>query len=315
MPRVAPALPDAAVGSRCRAKRWAGPARDSASVDTASVITVIIPAHNEAQVLGRLLRQLVADADAGELDVIVVANGCTDDTAAIAASWAPVVRVISTPKPSKYEALKVGDAAARDFPRIYVDADVELTTSDIRALGDALNIDSVLAAGPQREIALADRPWPIRWYYDVWTQLPEVQDGLFGRGVIGVSAAGHARLEALPPLLSDDLAWSLAFEPGERTVVQQARVLIHPPRTVGDLLRRRIRAATGVAQIDAVDEAPRTTARTQPSHLMKLVRERPSEAPHVLLFLSIALTARWFSRRRTRNHDYSTWLRDESSRS
>jgi hypothetical protein len=48
----------------------------------------------------------------------------------------------------------------------------------------------VLAAAPQRELALGGRPWPVRWYYDVWTRLPEVRRGLFGRGVIGVSVPG-----------------------------------------------------------------------------------------------------------------------------
>ena len=49
-----------------------------------AVTTVIIPAHNEARVIRRLLDQIVADATPGELDVIVVANGCTDDTADVA---------------------------------------------------------------------------------------------------------------------------------------------------------------------------------------------------------------------------------------
>ena len=48
-------------------------------------------------------------------------------------------------------------------------------------------------------------------------------------------------LSELPPLLADDLAASLAFGPAERAVVAGARVLVHAPRTVNDLIRRRIR--------------------------------------------------------------------------
>jgi glycosyltransferase involved in cell wall biosynthesis len=65
------------------------------------VATVIVPAHNEARVIGRLLGPLVSGARPGELDVIVVANGCTDDTAQVAAACGPMVRVISVPEPSK----------------------------------------------------------------------------------------------------------------------------------------------------------------------------------------------------------------------
>src|SRR6266704_2115555 len=97
------------------------------------------------------------------------------------------------PSPPSSGALAAGDSAAHDFPRVYVDADVELETKGIRALDQALRLPGVFAAGPQRVLALAGRPWPVRWYYDVWMRLPEVRDGLFGRGVIGMSEAGHAR--------------------------------------------------------------------------------------------------------------------------
>src|SRR6266567_2477206 len=220
------------------------------------VATVIVPAHNEARVIGRLLGQLVAGARPGELDVIVVANGCTDDTAEVAAACGPMIRVLSIPVPSKREALLAGDRAATDFPRLYVDADVELGTGDIRALDEALRRPGILAAGPQRVLVLDGRPWLVRWYYDVWTRLPEVRGGLFGRGVIGMSAAGHARVAGLPALLADDLAWSLAFAPDERAIVADARAVVHSPRTFGDLLRRRVRAATGVNQVERVDGAP-----------------------------------------------------------
>jgi glycosyltransferase involved in cell wall biosynthesis len=278
------------------------------------VLTVIIPAHNEAGVIGRLLGQLVSGAQSGELDVIVVANGCTDDTAEVAAASGQMVRVISIPLPSKREALTTGNRAARDFPRLYVDADVELAASDARALGAALRRPGVLAVAPQRILALEGRPWLVRWYYDVWARLPEVRDGLFGRGVIGMTEAGHARLASLPPLLADDLATSLAFAPDERLIVDEAQAVVHTPRTFGDLLRRRIRADTGVTQVEQTEGAPPSTARTRPSDLTAIIAREPLMAPRVVVFLAVALIARARSRRATRQNGYSTWLRDESSR-
>jgi glycosyltransferase involved in cell wall biosynthesis len=279
------------------------------------VTTVIIPAHNEARVIGRLLDRMITHARPGELDVIVVANGCTDDTAEVAAACGPMVRVVTIPVPSKREALMAGDREAHGFPRIYVDADIELGTSDIRALDEALRKPGVLAAGPSRALAMTGRPWPVRWYYDVWTRLPEVRDGLFGRGVIGMSAAGHARIATLPPLLSDDLGWSLMFAASERLVVPDAHAVVHTPRTIADLLRRRIRAATGVTQLEDSEGSPRSTARTRPSDLLAIVRREPRMAPRVIVFLTVAVVARWRSRKATRRGDYTTWHRDESSRS
>jgi glycosyltransferase involved in cell wall biosynthesis len=120
--------------------------------------TVVVPAHNEGQVIGRLLSQLVPAAPTGELDVIVVANGCTDNTVEVAASFGPCVRVISIPVASKYEALFAADRTSTDFPRVYVDADVELRTEDVRALAAALRMPAVLAAAPERILDLTVGP-------------------------------------------------------------------------------------------------------------------------------------------------------------
>ena len=284
------------------------------------MVSVVVPAHNEGRVIARLLGRLVPAAPAGDLagpgglDIIVVANGCTDDTAEVAGSFGPPVRVLSIPVASKRDALLAGDQAARDFPRIYVDADVELGAPDIQALGAALSRPGTLACGPGRDLDLAGRPWLVRWYYAVWERLPEVRSGLFGRGVIGLSEAGHARVAGLPPLLADDLVASLAFAPGERVIVPAARVVVHTPRTARDLLRRRVRATMGVNQLAAAEGAPESTARTRPRDLLAMIRAQPLIAPQVAVFLAVAVLARRQAAREVRRREYSTWLRDESSR-
>jgi hypothetical protein len=279
-----------------------------------AAVSVVVPAHNEAHVIGRLLAQLVSSAYPGELDVIVVANGCTDETAKVAAAFGPPVRVLSIPNASKREALVAGNREARDFPRMYVDADVELRTEDIRALAEALQRTEVLAVTPELVLALTGRPRPIRWYYDVWTQLPEVRRGLFGRGVVAISEAGYMRIANLPPVLADDLAASLAFSATERAVVAGAHVVVHPPLTFADLLRVRIRAATGVAEVERTPGAPSSNARTRPRDILAIVRNKPYMVPKVALFLAVAVIARRRASRAVGQGDYSTWLRDESSR-
>jgi Glycosyl transferase family 2 len=279
------------------------------------VTTIVIPAHNESQVIGRLLRQIAPTAPEGEFDIIVVANGCTDDTAEVAASFGPDIRVVSIPVASKHAAIVAGDGAAADFPRIYVDADVELRSEDILELAAALRQPGVHAVAPEVVLDLAGRPWTVRWYYDVWTRLPAVQGGLFGRGVFAVDETGHERIARLPPLLADDLAASLSFAAHERSIVPGTRVIFHTSRTFGDMLRRRVRAATGVAQIERTERAPASVARTRPSDLLAIIRGEPRIAPRVALFLSVALLARLRARRAVARGDYTTWLRDESSRS
>jgi hypothetical protein len=276
--------------------------------------TVVIPAHNEGRVIGRLLDQLVPITPPGDLNVLVVANGCTDDTAEVAAAFGAGVQVISIPVASKYAALTTAARAVTDFPLIYVDADVELRTEDVVALAAALRQPGVHAAAPERVLDLDGRPRAVRWYYDIWTRLPEAQSGLWGRGVIAVDECGQQRVAGLPPLLGDDLAASLLFEPHERAIVGSARVIVHPSRTFADLLRRRIRATTGVAQLEQTECAPASTARTQVHHLTAIIRREPRMAPRVAFFLAVAVVARLRARRAVARRDFTTWLRDESSR-
>ncbi|MFF4546709.1 glycosyltransferase [Streptomyces sp. NPDC001406] len=283
--------------------------------------SIVIPAHNEARVIGRLLDSLLADTSEGEssrdeTDIVVVCNGCTDDTARIAAARGPGVRVVEIPVPSKHTALRTGDDHARGFPRVYVDADIVIAGADVRALTAPLTDDTsgILATAPERQIPLDACVWRVRAYYRVWQQLPAVREGLFGRGVIAVSKAGHDRIAALPPLMADDLAASLAFAPKERLVVDSARVVVHPPRTWRDLIKRRIRATVSTAQVEQHQSPQEASARTSTADLKALLRREPRLFSAVVVFVAAAVTARRGARKAIRAQDFGTWLRDESSR-
>ncbi|WP_030664608.1 glycosyltransferase [Streptomyces cellulosae] len=278
--------------------------------------SIVIPAHNEARVIGRLLDSLLAGSSEDDTDIVVVCNGCTDDTARIAAARGPRVRVVEIPVPSKHAALRAGDDHAHGFPRVYVDADVVIADADVRALIEPLNdgTSGILATAPERHIPLAGCAWRVRAYYQVWQRLPAVREGLFGRGVIAVSKAGHARIAALPPLMADDLAASLAFAPQERLVVGGARVVVHPPRTWPDLIKRRIRAAVSTAQVEEQRSAEEASARTSTADLRAILRGEPKLFAGVVVFLAAAVVARRGATKAIRAQDFGTWLRDESSR-
>ncbi|MET7455290.1 glycosyltransferase family 2 protein [Streptomyces sp. NPDC005574] len=278
--------------------------------------SIVIPAHDEERVIGRLLDSLLAGSAEDDTDIVVVCNGCTDGTARIAAARGPRVRVVEIPVPSKHAALRAGDEHARGFPRLYVDADVVLAGADVRALTGPLDDtgSGVLATAPAREIPLAACAWRVRAYYRVWQRLPAVREGLFGRGVIAVSRAGHARIAALPPLMADDLAASLAFAPAERLVVDAARVVVHPPRTWPDLMRRRVRAAVSTAQVERHQDPGEASARTSRADLLAVLRAEPGLFTAVVVFVTAAVLARRRAAKAVRTQDFSTWLRDESSR-
>lgn len=275
--------------------------------------SVVIPAHDEAFSIARTLRALRTGTGDGDLDVVVVCNGCTDETAALAREADPHARVIEIEQPSKGEAVRVGNAATSVFPRVHLDADIELSGTAILDLIQPIARGEVLATAPLRSLPRAGCSRWVRWYYDVWEQLPQVETGLFGRGVVVLSEEGQARVAHVSGLMNDDLGLSEAFAAGERRVVTSAVAVVRPPRTVRDLVRRRIRVATGNAQATALG-VRRPASRTRVRTLLGLALARPEVAVRLPVFLGIHLVASSGARRAVRAGDFWSWQRDESSR-
>jgi hypothetical protein len=286
--------------------------------DTHRVTTVVIPAHNEERVLPRLLSSLLGDADSNEFEVFVVSNASSDRTAEVAREW-PGVTVLEIDEPSKYLALQAGDEAAgrarEPFPRLYVDADVVLTTSGARALCAALQNSATLAAAPTRHVAVDRAEWLVRAYYRVWARLPAVREGLYGRGVLAVDAEGFRRIADRPDVMGDDIYLHSQFSPQERAIVADSEVTVYGPQTRGDLLRRRIRAAQGNSQLAGVTAGATDTTRASGRELLTLARTEPRLWPSFPAFVGVTLAARYLAKRRRRSADAAVWLRDESSRS
>ena len=167
----------------------------------------------------------------------------------------------------------------------------------------------MLAVAPERRL---DRrrvsPW-VSWYYDVWEQLPQVRSGLFGRGVIVLSGQGHKRIRSLPRVMSDDLLMSEAFVPAERRIIPGAKVTIRLPKTLRDLMRRRIRVVTGNSEMDSGGLRTRA-AKTSFRSLSGIARSFPSQLPRVsLVFAMVSVVAKLGASSRIRRGDFETWLR------
>lgn len=282
------------------------------STEISRAVTVIVPAHNEARSIGRSLTQLLGRGMDEHYEVIVACNGCTDDTVSRARNHTPAARVVVIEQASKQAALDAAHGAARFPYRAWIDADVQIGRDAVLKLIEALGAGVHLAA-PTRQVELSRSSWVVRAYYEVWERLPQVKEGAFGRGAIVMSPEGYERVRALPRTMSDDLAASEAFAPKERVIVPSAVVRIEGPRNVGDLIRRRVRIATGNAQADELKtRAP--GARTSLKDLAGIALGGPLMPLNVAVFALITLISRVRARRAIQSGDFSTWLRDESSR-
>ena len=216
------------------------------------MISVIIPAHNEEQVIGRCLEALTFNAEALELEIIVVCNGCTDDTASVARRHQPTVTVLETGVSSKTNALNIGDAAATGWPRFYVDADVALNIGAVREVARAMRESpGVLAAAPLMQFDFTDRPWGVRAFYEVWSALPYCRSGMIGSGVYAISKELRGRFDQFPQITADDAYVRLHCKPEERLTVVSCRFTVFPPRKIGALVKISTRAYFGDYELRA----------------------------------------------------------------
>lgn len=263
------------------------------------VTSVVIAAHNEASVIGQCLDSLLADAKPGEFEVVVAANGCTDNTVPVARAR-PGVHVLDLPVPGKCAALNAGDVVAHGYPRIYLDADIVVPTRVARALRDALSEDDngPLASFPARLVDTSGGSRPVRMYYDINQRLPAFRQGLFGRGIVALSREGRRRFDSFPDIVADDLYLDSLFAPHEKLLVDDVYTTVEAPRDLPALTSRLIRVRRGNA---ALRDASGPTANVSASHrwswLVDVVLPAPRLVPAGIVYAAVTAWAGLVSRR------------------
>ena len=273
------------------------------------IVSIVVPAHNEEAVLEANLATLLAGTAAGEFDVIVVPNACTDGTAEAARRVG--VRVIETPLPGKVPALRLGDEACQTFPRVYLDADVALSAESVRALVEACAEPGVLACAPRPHYDLDGVGPVVRRVHLVHDRLIAPSRGLAGAGAYALTERGHARVFPIPDVISDDGWVHASFTPSERVVVPVARSFVRPARTVAAHLSRRVRVRRGNRQLAALGRTG-SEGRLRLGSLGSLVARREVSSLDAGCYLAVLGVDRALTR--LRRGDAADWGRDASSR-
>jgi glycosyltransferase involved in cell wall biosynthesis len=281
--------------------------------------SVVIPAHDEAVVIKRCLDSLFTGIEPGELEVIVVCNGCHDETAAVARSCGHPVRVLELQTASKSAALRAGDLAARTLPRLYLDADVLLCGASARRVAERLSAGAVAARPPVVYSSEASSA-AVRRYFRARSGMPSLLSHLWGAGVYGLSAAGRARFDTFPDVMADDLWIDLLFEPAEVEIVECQPVVVSVPRRGRDLVHVLRRTYRGKAEnglgISGVNRARETSGSTL-RDLRRLALSGPTAAIDAATYASFAAGVRLGRALETAASTPSgadRWERDDSSR-
>jgi glycosyltransferase involved in cell wall biosynthesis len=278
------------------------------------VLSIIIPAHNEASVIRRCGQAILQEAFADEVELVVVCNGCTDNTASRARDLGKNVKVIETDTPSKANALNLGDRLATGYPRFYIDADVVVPMEAIRQTAQTLQQKGVCAAAPAMHVDLSGRPWAIRAFYQVWLQLPYCQDGMIGSGVYALNEAGRQRFTDFPAITADDGFVRLLFKPHERVTVPTAFFTIFPPKTLRGLINIKTRAFFGALELKKLYPELLSNENTIHSGALRKLCKLPSCWGPLFIYSTVRAISRTRALYRFYSNRKNHWDRDHSSR-
>lgn len=246
------------------------------------MISVIIPANNEEGYIGTCL-DLILQSEApvkGPVQVVVVANGCSDGTVAEASTLIPAFEkkgwrldVLDLEEGGKVRALNASETAVVHSLRVYIDADIHVTPPLIAQLATALDRPEPAYAGGRPRIRKA-RSFVSERYARFWEKLPFMATGVPGCGVFGVNAAGRARWGDFPQVIADDTFVRYHFAPDEMHGVPAPYSW---PITEGfaNLVRVRRRQDEGLAEIRS----------RWPDLAARMERTAPDSAEKLKLFL------------------------------
>jgi glycosyltransferase involved in cell wall biosynthesis len=247
------------------------------------------------------------------MQVIVVANGCSDDTAAKARKFWPTVEVIETPVGNKINAINLGDRAAKHFPRAFLDADCQLSENLLQRVCNTFDEPGVRLVAPGVKYVYSGWNPFLAGYYHLWRNLPYVRRNTMARGFYAIDEELRSRYPEFPALTADDKFIRNLTKPEERRVAEGCSTTVHLPDNFSDLLKVKTRWTFGNMELS--DRKPELNVNDQGEHdgAVSYVLSRPWQWVNVPTFLFVW----WYARRKAARklaEKRSGWERDESTR-
>lgn len=214
-------------------------------------VSVVIAAHDEAQVIGAKLESVIAAAEVwgGDVEVVVADDGSSDDTAGVVESVAARVTMpislLRLPRGGKAAALEAAVAAATGDFLVFTDANSMLAEHALEQLV-APFADSTVGgvAGDQRydagSGALGEQ---LHWSFDRWLKRAESSCGSTVSATGAFYAIRREHFTGVPVDVTDDFHISTGVvADGQRLVFAAGAVVTEPAaETISREYARKVR--------------------------------------------------------------------------
>ncbi len=210
--------------------------------------TIIIPAHNAARTIARTLSELHAGIDK-YYNIIVVCNGCDDNTSDLVSAF-KLVQCHTIEIASKAAAIRYAESFNPSFPRLYLDADIQLTVDNAQLIFSNIQSNSNFGLYlPRSKINTSKSHFTVKSYYKAWYDTPFVKQLGYGSGVYALTKRGRKRFEEWPDFISDDGFIRSHFTLDEIHIIDDACVEVQAPRTWWQLIRIKARSKYGILEL------------------------------------------------------------------
>jgi len=275
--------------------------------------SIVIPAHNEESVISNCLNLLATRQDYIQLQIIVVCNGCSDNTANIVRSFSGV-HCIETDVASKSNALNLGDDCALYFPRFYLDADIRMSPKGILDIVKHMEVSSALAASPEAQMDFSGCSWLVRSYYTIWCDLPYCRAGMIGAGSYVLSEKGRSIFARFPEIIADDRFVRALFSDSQRVCVNKVKAIVSAPTGIWGLIKIKTRSRLGGYEFES--KFPELMNNETKDYALAIRELIPKVRlwPKVLVYLAVNLISRIRARKQFNSSKALAWERDDTSR-
>ena len=279
--------------------------------------TIIIAAYNEAGVIRKTLQGLIKGDYLDLYQILVVCNGCTDNTEQIVRDEFNNVSCHSLTQASKALAIRYAESLNPGFPRLYLDADIGLSADDAASLiSKARDQESAALIIPGSIITTDQSSALVKAYYRAWCETPYVREFGYGSGAYLINQQGRDRFDVWPELVADDTFIRQQFSLDETNIIQSLKVDVKAPKTLWSLIKIKARSKFGNLELDAYSTQARPHSRNigTKKELNKEAQATPplqwgDKAVYVLVNLAAFCLAKWQFTTGTK-----IWHRDDSNR-
>ncbi|CAM4243763.1 glycosyltransferase family 2 protein [Pseudoalteromonas ostreae] len=274
------------------------------------MLTVIIPAYNEEKCIEKTLSELT-NFSSLEVEVIVLPNGCTDNTAEFVRAKYPSFKVVELETGSKVLAINKGLEIAKFGHVLVQDADVIINAESVRNILKFIESEDYLFASPNTRI-IQDGSFLTNKYYSFLKLTPAYRIGMVNSGAYLISPNARDILGEFPQVIADDGYVKGTLGTANLTTIPSCYSVVMSPRTIWSLIKIKTRSKLGNMELKKKFTSPTTGGNSFASLFKIAIKEQALF--QFLIYAMVISIATLRAKLQIKKLKTIKWERDESTR-